>query len=85
MIGEMGSTENGGSKAAWIGEALAAIPSEYPRVRGVLWFDKFDDGMDWPIETSSESAAAFASGIQNPAYRGNSYEDLSASPIPPPS
>ncbi len=85
MIGEMGSTENGGSKAAWIGEALTAIPSEYPQVRGVLWFDKFDDGMDWPIETSSGSAGAFASGIQNPAYRGNSYEDLSASPIPPPS
>jgi len=85
MIGEMGSTENGGSKATWIGEALAAIPSEYPQVRGVLWFDKFDDGMDWPIETSSDSADAFASGIQNPAYRGNSYEDLSASPIPPPS
>jgi hypothetical protein len=82
MIGEMGSTENGGSKAAWIGEALAAIPSEYPQVRAAL---KFDDGMDWPIETSSGSADAFAGGIQKPAYQDNSYANLSTSPIPPPS
>jgi len=85
MIGEMGSTETGGSKAGWISDALAAIPSEYPQVRAVLWFDKFDDGMDWPIETSSGAAEAFAEGIGDSAYRGNAYEDLSTSPIPPPS
>jgi beta-mannanase len=85
MIGEMGSTESGGSKASWISDALAAIPSEYPRVRAVLWFDKFDDGMDWPIETSSGAAEAFADGIRDSAYRGNAYEGLSTSPIPPPS
>jgi hypothetical protein len=85
LIGEMGSTETGGSKASWISEALAAIPGAYPQVRGVLWFDKFDDGMDWPIETSSSATEAFADGIENPDYRSNSYEDLSASPIPPPS
>jgi hypothetical protein len=85
MIGEMGSTEEGGSKASWISEALAAIPSEYPKIRGMLWFDSFDDGMDWPIETSSSSSSAFAAGIQNAAYRGNSYAGLSAGPIQPPS
>jgi len=85
LIGEMGSTETGGSKASWISEALAAIPSEYPQVRGVLWFDKFDDGMDWPIETSASATEAFASGVENAAYQPNAYQDLSASPIPPPS
>jgi hypothetical protein len=85
LIGEMGSTESGGSKASWISEALTAIPSEYPQVRGVLWFDKFDDGMDWPIETSGSATEAFANGIENSAYRTNSYAGLNASPIPPPS
>jgi len=85
LIGEMGSTEAGGSKATWISEALAAIPAEYPKVRGVLWFDKFDSGMDWPIETSASSSSAFATGIQDPAYRTNGYSGLGASPIPPPS
>jgi beta-mannanase len=85
MIGEMGSSESGGSKASWISETLAAIPSEYPKIRGMLWFDTFDDGMDWPIESSSSSSSAFASGIQNAAYRTNTYADLGAGPIQPPS
>ena len=34
MIGEMGSSENGGSKASWISEALAEIPTEFPKIRG---------------------------------------------------
>ncbi len=85
MIGEIGSTENGGSKAAWISEALAAIPAEYPKIRGMVWFDSFDDGMDWPIETSSSATNAFAAGIQNSAYRTNTYANLPAAPIQPPS
>jgi mannan endo-1,4-beta-mannosidase len=85
LIGEMGSSESGGSKAGWISEALAAIPAEYPKIRGMLWFDTFDDGMDWPIETSTSASSAFATGIQDAAYKTNAYSDLSASPIPPPS
>ncbi len=83
MIGEMGSSESGGSKAEWIRGALAAIPAEYPQIRGMLWFDKFDDGMDWPIESSPAAAGAFAAGVQDPAYRGNEYGNLPAGPIPP--
>ncbi len=76
IISEVGSSEYGGSKAAWIKDMLAKIPTNYPKIRGVLWFDKFDDGMDWPIETSSSATAAFAEGIANPAYASNSYASL---------
>ncbi len=76
VIGEIGSTEYGGSKADWIGEALSRLPTNYPKLRGLLWFEKFDDGMDWPIETSSSATSAFASGIQNPSYLGNSFAGL---------
>jgi mannan endo-1,4-beta-mannosidase len=85
LIGEMGSTEQGGSKAAWIGEALTEIPTAFPKVRAALWFDTYDDGMDWPIETSSSATSAFAGGVANPAYRANSYADLPPGPIAPPS
>jgi hypothetical protein len=85
MIGEMGATESGGSKASWISEALAEIPTAFPNIRAMLWFDTFDDGMDWPIETSSSATGAFASGVQAAAYRANSYADLPAAPIAPPS
>jgi hypothetical protein len=79
MISEVGSTEYGGSKAAWIKDMLAKIPTDYPKIRGLLWFEKFDDGMDWPIETSASATSAFAEGMQNPAYSGNSYASLAGS------
>jgi beta-mannanase len=85
LIGEIGSTEYGGSKATWIREMLSQIPTEYPKIRALLWFDKFDSGMDWPIETSSTAESAFAEGIHNPAYVGNEFSALTAGAIQPPS
>ena len=85
VIGEMGSTEYGGSKADWIKEALSEVPANYPKIRGLLWFEKYDSGMDWPIESSSSATSAFAAGIQNPAYVGNDYSSLGGGPIQPPS
>jgi len=83
MIGEVASTEYGGSKAAWIKDMLARIPTEYTKVRAVLWFDKFDSNMDWPIETSSSATAAFGDAIQHPAYLGNLFSGLSGTKILP--
>ncbi len=85
MLGEVGSSEQGGSKADWIRDALTRVPSEYPRIRALLWFDKFDDDMDWPIETSGAATAAFAEGVQQTAYEAASYGGLSGGAIPPPS
>jgi mannan endo-1,4-beta-mannosidase len=85
VIGEVGSTEYGGSKAEWIEEMLAELPTEYPQIRGLLWFEKYDDGMDWPIETSTTATGAFARGIQSPSYLGNQFGGLGDGPIPPPS
>jgi hypothetical protein len=84
LIGEMGSTEDGGSKANWIEEALTAIPTDYTQIHGLLWFDTYDDGMDWPIETSTSSADAFASAIQSPAYVAESAVETADGPIEPP-
>jgi hypothetical protein len=83
IISEIGSTEYGGSKAAWIADAIQSVTTEYPQVRGFLWFEKHDDGMDWPIETSSSSAAAFAAGIQHPAFAANSFGSTPSATIAP--
>ncbi len=82
VIGEVGSTEYGGSKATWISEMLVQLPTDYPKVRGLVWFDKFTEG-DWPIETSASATAAFAAGIQNPAYTGNEFGSLPAGTVQP--
>jgi hypothetical protein len=73
IISEVGSSEYGGSKAEWIADALKSARTNYPQLRGLLWFEKFDDGMDWPIETSTSATAAFAEGIQNPSYLSNAF------------
>jgi hypothetical protein len=85
MVGEVGSSEQGGSKSAWISETLAELPIEFPQIRAFLWFDKFDDNMDWPIETSAAATGAFAQGIQATSYVGGSYAGLAGGAIPPPS
>jgi hypothetical protein len=84
IIGEMASTEQGGSKAAWITSALSEIPQHYPMVRGLIWFDVFDGKLDWPIETSTTATAAFRQSIADPLYTTNTYTNLTTSPIPPP-
>jgi beta-mannanase len=85
MLGEFGSSEQGGSKAEWIKDALSRIPTAYPQIRAALWFDKFDDSMDWPIETSASATQAFAEGVQQPSYLAASYANLPGGPIQPPS
>jgi len=65
VLGEIASSEQGGSKAQWIADMFGALPVRYPKVRGLVWFDKFENGMDWPIETSPGAIEAFAAGIRN--------------------
>jgi hypothetical protein len=85
IVSEIGSTEYGGSKAAWIKDMLTEIPASYPKIRGLLYFEKYDDGMDWPLATSSGAASAFASGIANQAYAANTFGSLAGGPVRPPS
>ena len=69
-VSEIGSTEHGGSKAAWIEDMLTRLPTSYPEVRGLLWFDRnTTTDMDWSIETSSSAIDAFASGHPEPGLR----------------
>ncbi|HET9593134.1 MAG TPA: glycosyl hydrolase [Solirubrobacterales bacterium] len=85
MIAEVGSSEYGGDKAAWIRDALAKVPVDYPQVRAFLWFDKLDDNMDWPIESSGSATSAFAEGVGQSVFVGADYGQLAGGPIQPPS
>jgi hypothetical protein len=84
IIGETAASEYGGSKAAWIKGMLSKLPTDYPKIRGLLWFEKNDSSMDWPLTTSSAATSAFAEGISKAAYTTNTYANLTASPIQPP-
>ena len=60
------------------------IPSRYPRMRALVWFNKNTEGMDWIIESSRAAQAAFAAGIAAPWYAANHFAAVNASPIRPP-
>jgi mannan endo-1,4-beta-mannosidase len=84
LLGEFASSPYGGHKALWIRNALAKLPTKFPRIRGLLWFDGVDRGIDWPIETSASVTREFAGGIRKRLYVGNAYAELATSPIGPP-
>jgi hypothetical protein len=83
MIAEFASTPNGGHKAAWIRKMFAELPRQFPRIRGLIWFDSIDRGVDWPLETSATATKAFAEGISRGIYASNRFADLPPDKIPP--
>jgi Glycosyl hydrolase family 26 len=85
IIGEIGSSEVGGSKADWIADAFGReIIDSFPRVKAVVYFNSPGGmGMDWPIESSSSAKDAFARMIGSSAYAPNRFGSISTSPIPP--
>jgi beta-mannanase len=73
MIGETASAERGGSKAAWIRNALSTqLPRNFPRIKALLWFNwrVYEKNAWWPweIESSPRSQHAFANAIRSPYY-----------------
>ena len=83
IIGEVGSSDRGGSKAAWIRHMLRVIPRRYRKIRGFLYFDVHDRGTNWPIETSRRAKRAFRRGIARRIYRPNRFENLPPGPVRP--
>ena len=84
VIGETASVEAGGSKAEWIRQLFEALPSEFPRIRGLIWFDKEESGQGWPIGTSTGATEAFVTGVASERYEADSFAAAATSPIPPP-
>jgi len=85
IIGEFATSDYGGDKAAWIRDALIRIPTRYPRIRGLLWFNVEDRETHWPIETPQAVLEAFRDVIRSPIYLENVFGSVATSPIEPPS
>jgi mannan endo-1,4-beta-mannosidase len=77
FIGEVGATENGGHKVAWINSFFAELPKN-PDIIGFAWFNLtvvYGSGdatvsNDWRINSSDAAVAAFRAGISDPRYGG---------------
>jgi hypothetical protein len=87
MIAEVGSSETGGSKAAWLTDAFGTqLPNNFPAVKAVMYFN-WNDGdtaLSWPIESSAAATSAFAAAIASPYYASNQFATLNVTgPIQP--
>jgi Glycosyl hydrolase family 26 len=67
LLTEVGATEIGGNKPAWIASLFEGIAAN-PDIIGFIWFDHSVNGTDWRIESSSAATSAFATGIADPRY-----------------
>jgi hypothetical protein len=84
VLAEMASTGHGRAKADWISNMFKELSTNFRRIRGLIWFDQVDRGVEWPLETSPPAARAFAKGIRKGSFRGNGQAAVVASPIRPP-
>jgi hypothetical protein len=87
MLAEFGSFEagdGGTKKAAWITDALTVqIPTNFPKLKAVVWMNWDVEGRSYPIETSQAATNAWSTGIRSTIYASNQFGSLNTSPIPP--
>jgi mannan endo-1,4-beta-mannosidase len=84
VLAEMASTGPGRAKANWIRNMFEELQTNFRRIRGLIWFDQVDRGVDWPLETSPAAARAFSKGVRKRGFKANGQAAVVASPIRPP-
>lgn len=67
VIGETGSSEVGGNKAAWTADLFKAVAAR-PRIVGVTFFSTSKE-TDWRVQSSAPALRAFADGAAAALYR----------------
>ncbi|MGI8826016.1 MAG: glycosyl hydrolase [Chloroflexota bacterium] len=82
IIGETATLEAGGSKAQWVSQAfLTDIPTLFPQIRGVVWFDMKQE-TDWRVNSSSTSLSAYQQVVASSEWQGT-FSSTGAGPAAP--
>ena len=63
MLAEIGSTEVGGDKGAWIRDFFASLVQR-PDITAFVWFD-VNKETDWRLNSSAGAQAAFVAGLRS--------------------
>lgn len=73
MIAEVNSVEIGGDRASWYKDMLMnEIPNDFPDIKAIVFFNEDktkQEGINWLIDSSSNSLDSFREAIQNPIYK----------------
>jgi beta-mannanase len=87
MIAEVGTVEQttgGLTKAQWIDDMFASIPTRFPKLAALVWFDEDNldgDDANYALNSSAAASQAWRNGIASSAYKGNVFGAIAASPI----
>jgi hypothetical protein len=85
MLGEWASSEAGGSKAERIRDAFGEqIPASFPAIHAVVWYNQVARPVDWRIDSSAASSAAYREVMASSMYRGAEHVGLHQTPISAP-
>jgi beta-mannanase len=60
IIAETASAEQGGDKAAWVKAMFTSLPTQFPKVSEIIWFNLLKEA-DWRVDSSASSLNAFIS------------------------
>jgi hypothetical protein len=71
IIPEISSAEVGGNKAAWIDDLHHSLPTKFPAIKALVWFD-INKETDWRIASSPPALAAFKAMALDPYFNGGS-------------
>jgi hypothetical protein len=82
LLGEIASNGSGKAKATWIRQMFRSLMRGYPQIGGLVWFDQFDRGVNWPLEGSNPVLRAFTGGLRGNPFFGPRFSRLAATPIP---
>jgi beta-mannanase len=89
MIAETATVEQitgGLSKAQWIADMFNAIPTRFPKLAALLYFDEnYGSEGNYSLDSSPAASQAWRDGIAASAFQANDFTTLNTSPIPPPS
>ena len=88
MIAEAGTVEQttgGHTKAQWIDDMFASIPTRFPKLAALVWFDENQTGEgNYSLDMSAAASQAWRNGIASSAYKGSAFGTIAASPIAAP-
>jgi len=67
---EVGGNAQNGGKAQWITDAFNTLPTRFPRIAMLTWFD-INKETDWRVNSSASSLAAYKAAVNKGSGRPN--------------
>ena len=82
IIAETAAPEQGGSKPGWITETFDMLPTRFPRVEVLTWFNIVKE-TDWRVQSSTPSLHAFRVQLaeMGPANMAANFSDFCPRPL----